>query len=40
LRSLPYDSLCVAPSLIIEHPHVFWSVSRFAHTLTIHIRKV
>jgi hypothetical protein len=40
LRPLPYDPLCFLPSLIVQHPHVFWSVSRFAYTLTIHIRKV
>jgi hypothetical protein len=34
---LPHHALGLHPSLVVQHPHVFWSVSRFAHTLTIHL---
>jgi hypothetical protein len=40
LRPLPHHAFGLYPSLVVQHPHVFWSVSRFAYTLTIHIRKV
>jgi hypothetical protein len=37
LRPLPHNALGLTPSLIVQHPHVLRSVSRFAHTLTIHL---
>ena len=37
LRPLPHHALGLQPTLVVQHPHVFWSVSRFAHTLTIHL---